>query len=133
MPTVLVVEDNEANREMLARRLRREGYDVILAGTGIEAVDRAKRERPDIILMDLGLPGIDGAEATRIIKNTIQLRSVPVIVLTAHALPADKQRSTAAGCDDFDTKPIEFPRLLQKIHNLLSARGRPSSGRIPTR
>lgn len=119
MSKVLIVEDNEMNRDMLSRRLMRKGYDVILALDGEEGVAMAASEAPDIILMDMSLPKIDGWEATRRIKADDALKGVPVIALTAHAMTSDRDKALAAGCDDYDTKPIELPRLLEKIERLL--------------
>ena len=124
---ILLVEDNELNRDMLSRRLLRRGYQVVMAIDGVEGVEMAQRESPDLILMDLSLPLIDGCEATRRIKASETTRSIPVIVLSAHALAADREQALAAGCDDFDTKPVELPRLLSKMEALLppSASGAP--------
>lgn len=119
MSKVLIVEDNEMNRDMLSRRLMRKGYDVVLALDGEEGVAMAASEAPDIILMDMSLPKIDGWEATRRIKADDALKGVPVIALTAHAMTSDRDKALAAGCDDYDTKPIELPRLLEKIERLL--------------
>jgi two-component system, cell cycle response regulator DivK len=119
MPKLLVVEDNELNRDMLFRRLVRRGYEVVLATDGAEGVAMASRERPDLILMDMSLPIIDGWQATRQIKTTADTRHIPVIALTAHAMDGDERRAREAGCDDFDTKPVDLPRLLSKIDALL--------------
>lgn len=115
---ILLVEDNEMNRDMLSRRLVRRGYEVVLATDGQEAVDMARAERPDIILMDMSLPGLDGWEATRRIKADSGRESVPVIALTSHAMAGDRERALEAGCDDYDTKPIDLARLLEKIERL---------------
>ena len=115
MPKVLLVEDNEMNRDMLSRRLVRNGYDVVIAVNGQEGVDMAASERPDLILMDMSLPVMDGWEATRRLKSDPGTSSIPVIALTAHAMETDREKALAAGCDDFDTKPIELPRLLEKM------------------
>ena len=120
MARVLIVEDDEMNRDMLSRRLVRRGYDVIMAVDGEEGVRKAKKDRPDVILMDMSLPQIDGWEATRRIKSSPDTRSIPVIALTAHAMAEDEKKAMAAGCDDFDTKPVELSRLLGKIELLLS-------------
>jgi CheY-like chemotaxis protein len=120
MTKVLLVEDNEMNRDMLSRRLIRKGYGVALAFDGGEAVAMASSEEPDIILMDMSLPVIDGWEATRRIKSNPATSRIPVIALTAHAMSGDREQALAAGCDDYDTKPIELPRLLEKIEGLLS-------------
>ena len=123
MPKILLVEDNELNRDMLSRRLARRGYEVVVAVDGEQGVAAAGRESPDIILMDMGLPVIDGWEATRRLKAEAGTSAIPVIGLTAHAMAEDRDRALEAGCDDYDTKPVEFPRLLQKIEALLG-RGR---------
>ena len=125
MARVLLVEDNEANRAMLARRLKAAGFEVVPAGDGREAVAAALDQRPDIILMDLALPGIDGWEATRQIKERPETRDIPVIAVTAHAMPGDRDRAFQSGCDDYETKPVEMSRLLGKIEALLAKRGVP--------
>ena len=122
MSTLLLVEDNEASRDALARRLQRRGYNVLLAVDGHEAVSIGRTARPDLILMDLGLPGIDGWDATAHLKMDPQTAHIPIIVLTAHAMPNDRHQALAAGGDDFDTKPVQFERLLAKIETLLIAR-----------
>jgi CheY-like chemotaxis protein len=119
MSRILLVEDNELNRDMLSRRLLRKGYEVLIAEDGAAGVAAAAASRPDLILMDMSLPGIDGWEATRRLKAAAETRAIPVIALTAHAMPADRDKALAAGCDDFDTKPVELPRLLEKIESLL--------------
>jgi CheY-like chemotaxis protein len=119
MPKILLVEDNELNRDMLSRRLARKGYDVLIAKDGAEGVAVAAAERPDLVLMDMSLPVLDGWEATRQLKAAPETRPIPVIALTAHAMSDDKQKALRAGCDDYDTKPIELPRLLGKIVRLL--------------
>ncbi len=119
MPKILLVEDNELNRDMLSRRLIRRGYDVVIARDGAEALTCAERERPDLILMDMSLPQIDGWEATRRLKANLTLSGIPVVALTAHAMSGDRERALDAGCDDFDTKPIELDRLLSKMERLL--------------
>lgn len=113
--TILIVEDNEMNRDMLARRLRRAGFDVAIAENGLDGVARAHDLRPDLILMDLSLPDLDGWEATRRVKTSASTGHIPVIALTAHALDDARERALSAGCDDFQTKPIDFPRLLERI------------------
>jgi CheY-like chemotaxis protein len=123
MAKILLVEDNDMNRDMLSRRLVREGYDVVAGEDGAEAVAKAARERPDIILMDLGLPVMDGWEATRAIKADPETASIPVIALTAHTTASDRKMAFEAGCDDYDTKPIEMARLLGKIEQLLRGAG----------
>ena len=120
MPKVLLVEDNEANRDMLSRRLTRKGFDVVMAEDGAQAVQMASAEKPDIVLMDMSLPVIDGWEATRRLKAGEGTRSIPVIALTAHAMSGDREKALEAGCDDYDTKPIELPRLLEKMQALLA-------------
>lgn len=119
MTTILLVEDNELNRDMLARRLERRGYRVVIAVDGQQGIDIACSLQPDLILMDMSLPRIDGWEATRLLKAHPPLQHTPVLALTAHAMEGDRQKSLAAGCDDYDTKPIDFQRLLGKIQALL--------------
>jgi CheY-like chemotaxis protein len=119
MPKILLVEDNEMNRDMLSRRLIRKGYDVVLALDGQQAVEAANSQRPDLILMDMSLPVIDGWEATRRIKAAPSTKEIPVIALTAHAMASDREKSLEAGCDDYDTKPVDLQRLLDKITVLL--------------
>jgi two-component system cell cycle response regulator DivK len=119
MAKILLVEDNEMNRDMLSRRLERKGYQVSLALDGAEGVRQARADKPDLILMDMSLPVVDGWEATRQLKSDETTRHIPVIALTAHAMASDEQKARDAGCDDFDTKPIELPRLLGKIETLL--------------
>ena len=119
MPRILLVEDNEMNRDMLSRRLQRRGYEVILAVDGQLGIDMALSEAPDLILMDMSLPVIDGWEATRTLKATAATRDIPVIALTAHAMSTDRDKAIAAGCDDYDTKPIELKRLLGKMDALM--------------
>jgi two-component system cell cycle response regulator DivK len=116
---ILLVEDNEMNRDMLSRRLERKGYEVVIAVNGQEGVELVSSTRPDLILMDLSLPIIDGWEATRRIKADPATASIPVIALTAHAMAEDRVKAMAAGCDDFDIKPVDLPRLLEKIDTLL--------------
>jgi two-component system, cell cycle response regulator DivK len=119
MPKILLVEDNEMNRDMLSRRLHRRGYDVVIAVDGQEGVALAQAEAPDLILMDMSLPVVDGWEATRRLKAAYETRDIPVIALTAHAMSGDRERAIEAGCDDYDAKPIDLPRLLVKIEALL--------------
>ena len=119
MAKVLLIEDNEMNRDMLSRRLIRRGFQVVFAVDGQQGIDLARSERPDIILMDLGLPVIDGWEATRRVKADDATRDVPVIGLTAHAMSGDREKAIEAGCDDYDTKPVELDRLIGKIERLL--------------
>jgi CheY-like chemotaxis protein len=123
MPTILLVEDNEMNRDMLSRRLQRKGYDVLIAVDGEQGVSLAQAERPDLILMDMSLPVLDGWEATRKIKADPAIGAVPVIALTAHAMAGDQEKCIAAGCDDYDTKPVDLARLLGKIEQLLQRPG----------
>jgi len=122
MTKILLVEDNEMNRDMLSRRLARKGYEVIMALDGRQAVEMATVETPDLILMDMSLPVIDGWEATRQVKAAPATRAIPVIALTAHAMAGDREKAIQAGCDDYDTKPIDFPRLLEKMASLLERR-----------
>ena len=119
MPKILLVEDNEMNRDMLSRRLIRRGYEVVIATDGQQGIDLAGSIAPDVILMDMSLPVVDGWEATRRIKANDATKKIPVIALTAHAMAGDREQALAAGCDDYDTKPIELPRLLAKIDALL--------------
>ena len=119
MTTILIVEDNEMNREMLSRRLTRKGYTVVMAVDGASSIDIARTSTPDLILMDMSLPVIDGWEATRRLKADAELKHIPVIALTAHAMSNDREKALEAGCDDYDTKPIELTRLLGKIETLL--------------
>ena len=121
MHTILLVEDNEMNRDMLSRRLERKGYQVVLAVDGQSGVELAGTEAPDLVLMDMSLPVLDGWEATRRLKADPATAHLPVIALTAHAMSGDRERAIAAGCDDYDTKPIELARLLGKIEALLGA------------
>jgi two-component system cell cycle response regulator DivK len=122
MPKILVVEDNEMNRDMLARRLGRRGYEVVIAVDGGQGLALARSEAPDLVLMDMSLPTLDGWEATRRLKAAPETRSIPIIALTAHAMSGDRDRAIDAGCDDYDTKPVELPRLLAKIEALLTPR-----------
>ena len=119
MAKILVVEDNELNRDMLTRRLARKGFEALVAIDGQQGVAMAKTEHPDLILMDMSLPVIDGWEATRQIKAAPETGGIPIIALTAHAMSGDRERALQAGCDDYDTKPVEFPGLLEKIEALL--------------
>ncbi len=119
MAKILLVEDNEMNRDMLSRRLERRGYQVVCALDGEQAVAMAKSEAPAVILMDMSLPVLDGWEATRRLKGDEATKGIPIIALTAHAMATDEQKARDAGCDDFDTKPIELPRLLEKIQTCL--------------
>ena len=119
MPRILLVEDNEMNRDMLSRRLIRNGFDVLMAVNGQQGVDMTRSEQPDLVLMDMSLPVMDGWEATRTLNADDSTKAIPVIALTAHAMESDRAQAMQAGCDDFDTKPIELPRLLGKINALL--------------
>ena len=119
MAKILIVEDNEMNRDMLSRRLERRGFAIVMAMDGQQGVDMARSEKPDLILMDMSLPVMDGWTATQAIKADAELAKIPVIALTAHAMAGDREKAMAAGCDDYDTKPIELPRLLEKIGKFL--------------
>ncbi|MEX0677761.1 MAG: response regulator [Pirellulales bacterium] len=119
MPKILIVEDNEMNRDMLSRRLERRGFAIVMAVDGQQGVDMARSEKPDLILMDMSLPVMDGWTATRTIKDDAGMANIPVIALTAHAMAGDREKAMEAGCDDYDTKPIELPRLLEKIGKFL--------------
>lgn len=123
MPKILLVEDNEDNREGLARRLRRRGYEVVLACDGRQGLDLARSESPDLVLMDMNLPLVDGWEATRQLKAAAETSHLPVIALTAHALPSDRAKTLEAGCADYHTKPVDLPRLLGQVEALLKSRG----------
>src|SRR6516162_7320544 len=125
MPKLLLVEDNEESRDGLARHLRRKGYEVLVAVDGRQGMDMARAEAPDLILMDMSLPVLDGWEATRQLKADPQTQGIPVIALTAHAMAGDRAKALEAGCDDYDTKPVEFPRLLAKIQTLLVGKEAP--------
>lgn len=122
MPRLVLVEDNEFNRDMLSRRLIKRGYEVLIAEDGQQGVELVRRERPDLVLMDMSLPVLDGWEATRQLKADAETRDIPVIALTAHAMNGDEEKARAAGCDDFDTKPVELPRILEKIEAMLQRR-----------
>lgn len=121
MPKILLVEDNEMNRDMLSRRLERKGYTVVMAIDGESGVMMAQGERPDLILMDMSLPILDGWEATRRLKSEEATQNIPVVALTAHAMSSDRDKAFESGCDDYDTKPVELPRLLAKIEALLNS------------
>jgi CheY-like chemotaxis protein len=120
MAKILIVEDNEMNRDMLSRRLERRGYTTIIAVDGVAGVEKARAEAPDLILMDMSLPGIDGWEASRQLKADPATAAIPIIALTAHAMTSDRDKALQAGCNDYDTKPVELPRLLGKIEALLN-------------
>ncbi|MBI5367303.1 MAG: response regulator [Planctomycetes bacterium] len=126
MAKILIVEDNEDNRDMLSRRLARKGYEIVMAVDGGQGVAMAQSERPDLILMDLSLPVLDGWAATQQVKAGAETRAIPVIALTAHAMSGDRERALAAGCDDFDTKPVDLPRLLGKIQAFLDKPAAPA-------
>jgi len=119
MPKILLVEDNEMNRDMLSRRLQRRGYSVVIAQDGEQGLSLAKSEAPDLILMDISLPVMDGWQVTRLLKSNANTSHIPVIALTAHAMVSDRQKAFESGCDDYDTKPVEISRLSEKIENLL--------------
>jgi len=123
MPKILLVEDNEMNRDMLSRRLARRGYQVVLAVDGEQGRSMAQSEKPDLILMDMSLPKIDGWEVTRQLKTAAETGHIPIIALTAHAMAGDRKRALSAGCDDYDTKPVEFSRLVDKIKAQLNSAG----------
>ena len=128
MPKILLVEDNEMNRDMLSRRLQRKGYEVVIAVDGGEGVEMAHSQSPDLILMDMSLPVLDGWEATRRLKAAPDTAAIPIIALTAHAMATDRDKAMEAGCDDYDTKPIELPRLLGKIETWLAGSGTTPAG-----
>jgi CheY-like chemotaxis protein len=119
MPKILLVEDNEMNRDMLTRRLERRGFQVVSAVDGRAGIAMGEQEAPDLILMDMSLPDLDGWEATRLLKSSSRTRSIPIIALTAHAMSGDRERAMEAGCDDYDTKPVDLSRLLEKIDSLI--------------
>jgi len=119
MHTILLIEDNEMNRDMLSRRLERKGYRVVTAEDGKQGVELAEQIRPDLILMDMSLPVLDGWEATRLLKSSEATKHIPVIALTAHAMTSDEEKAYQAGCDDFDTKPVVLERLLEKMNAAL--------------
>ena len=123
MVKVLLIEDNEMNRDMLSRRLTKRGYSVVMAIDGQQGIDMAVSEKPDLILLDMSLPVVDGWDAAKQIKGNDASKGVPLIALTAHAMASDKERALSAGCDDFDTKPVDLPRLLGKMETLLKAKG----------
>jgi two-component system cell cycle response regulator DivK len=125
MSKILLIEDNEANRDALSRHLKRRGYEVVMAVDGQQGIAMTRAEAPALILMDMSLPVLDGWEATRQLKADPQTGSIPVIALTAHAMAGDRAKALEAGCDDYDTKPVEFPRLLAKIQALLAGKDAP--------
>lgn len=120
MPKILLIEDNEMNLDMLSRRLERQGYEVLIAMDGAKGVDMAQEELPDLILMDMSLPVMDGWEATRRLKAEEATQMIPIIALTAHAISGDRERCLAAGCNEYESKPVKFPKLLAKIQDLLN-------------
>ncbi len=122
MAKILLVEDNEMNRDMLSRRLQKRGYEIVIAVDGRQGMALAQSEAPDLIVMDMSLPGLDGWEATRQLKAAPSTRAIPILALTAHAMSGDRERAMEAGADDFDTKPVELPRLLEKVETLLARR-----------
>ena len=130
MPRILLVEDNEMNRDMLSRRLARKGYEVVLAVDGQSGVEMARTHAPDLVLMDMSLPVLDGWEATRRLKADAATQHIPVVALTAHAMSSDRDKALEAGCDDYDTKPIEMPRLLGKIETLLGGGATASAEKV---
>jgi two-component system cell cycle response regulator DivK len=130
MARILLVEDNEMNRDMLSRRLRRKGFEVEIADDGRRGLDAARSGSFNLVLLDLSLPGLDGWTVARLLKEDPTTRSIPIVALTAHAMAGDRERAIEAGCDDYDIKPVDFPRLLAKIETLLS-RSEPASSRMP--
>src|SRR5262245_55501879 len=131
MPKILMIEDNEQNRDALSRRLQRHGYDVVMAVDGQEGVAMAQAELPDLILMDLNLPDVDGWEATRRLKEAPETRAIPIMAMTAHAIAGDQERALQAGCDDYHAKPVDFQRLLTQIEALLTQSS--TSHQLPAR
>jgi CheY-like chemotaxis protein len=125
MARILLIEDNELNQDVLSRRLQRKGYQVLIAVDGLQGIALARAVRPDLILMDLRLPGIDGWQATRQLKAAPETCATPIIALTAHAIAGDREKALAAGCDDYEAKPVDFPRLLTKIETLLGKKSAP--------
>lgn len=119
MPRILIIEDNEENRDALARRLQRRGYDVVMAGDGQQGVEMAKSEKPDLVLMDMNMPVLDGWRASELVRADPETRELPIIGLTAHALAGDREKALQAGCSDYHTKPVDFPRLLAQIEALI--------------
>ena len=128
MAKILLVEDNELNRDMLSRRLRRQGYDVLLALDGVEALATAESAKPDLILMDMDLPVLDGWSATRTLRGNSAISHIPVIALTAHALPVDRERAMQAGCDAYQSKPVDFAELIAKIKQFTAQEGLVNEG-----
>lgn len=122
MAKILIVEDNEMNRDMLSRRLERRGFEIVIAVDGQEGIERTRSEQPDLILLDMSLPVMDGWEAASILKNEPATAAIPIIALTAHAMSGDRERALEVGCDDYDVKPIEFERLLEKMRHFLKGK-----------
>lgn len=131
MPRILIVEDNDENRDGLARRLKRRGYDIVFATDGVQAVSVAATEKPDLILMDMNLPEMDGWEASRQIRASADSATIPIVALTAHALAGDRERALAAGCTDYHTKPVDFAKLTEQIETLLRAAAEPTTPNGP--
>ena len=127
MSKILLIEDNEMNRDMLSRRLQRKGFEVALAVDGQQGIDAVRQDRPDLIIMDMSLPVLDGWEATRQLKADPETRDIPIIGLSAHAMAGDREKAMNAGCDDYDTKPVELPRLLDKIRRWLDSSAGPAT------
>lgn len=119
MPRILIIEDNEENRDVLARRLERRGYDVVVAADGLQGVEKARAEKPDAILMDMNMPVLDGWQASQMLRAEADTQDVPIIGLTAHALAGDREKAIQAGCSDYHTKPVDFPRLMVQIEDLI--------------
>ena len=128
MPKILLVEDNEMNRDMLSRRLERRGYELLLAVDGGQGLSLAREQTPDLILLDMSLPVVDGWTAARQLKDDPATGAIPIIALTAHAMAGDREKALDAGCDDYDSKPVEFSRLLEKIERFLQIGGQPAAG-----
>ncbi len=120
MTRILIVEDNEMNRDMLSKRLSRRGYEILIAVDGREGIEKTRADRPDLVLMDMSLPEVDGWDATRQLKADAETRKIPIIALTAHAMAGDRAKALDAGCDDYDSKPVEFERLLEKMERFLN-------------
>lgn len=127
MPKILLVEDNDFNRDMLSRRLQRRGYDIVSVGDGEQALRLAPAELPDLILMDINLPGMDGWEATRRLRANEKTAAIPIVALTAHAMAGDREKTIGAGCDEYETKPVNFEGLLSKMEGLLAGRKNPDA------
>ena len=123
MATILLIEDNDLNRDLIARRLSRHGFQVLTAVDGAQGIELVWAARPDLVLLDMGLPKLDGWQVAEQIRAAPEVRALPVIALTAHAIAGDREKALASGCDDYETKPVNFPRLLEKIHTLLERKG----------